>query len=108
MSSSPRTGADGSFAPAARRAPSGQPAVRAGEGRADASGRFEIRLNGPVPMGESRLRVFGEALNLETRLRLSPPAPPDAGPVRFQDAADGLRIDWMTPGGGVQTTQILR
>lgn len=82
--------------------------VRAGEGRTDASGRFEIRLNGPVPMGESRLRVFGEALNLETRLRLSPPAPPDAGPVRFQDAADGLRIDWMTPGGGVQTTQILR
>lgn len=80
---------------------------RAGEGRADAQGRFEIRLNGPVPMGESRLRVFGEGLSLETRLRLSPPAPPEAGPVRIQDEAGGLRIDWLTPGGGVQTTQVL-
>lgn len=80
---------------------------RAGEGRADASGRFEIRLNGPAPMGESRLRVFGEGLNLETRLRLSPPVPPEGGPVRAQDGGPGLRIDWMTPGGGVQTTQIL-
>jgi len=80
---------------------------RAGEGRADPKGRFEIRLNGPAPMGESRLRVFGEGLNLETRIRLSPPAPLTAGPVRAEDRGQGLRIDWMTPGGGVQTTQIL-
>ncbi|MFM8375876.1 MAG: hypothetical protein ACKN9P_07460 [Phenylobacterium sp.] len=80
---------------------------RAGEGRVNAAGRFEIRLNGPAPMGESRLRVFGEGLNLETRLRLSPPAPPESGPVRSQDRGEGLRIDWMTPAGGVQTTQIL-
>jgi hypothetical protein len=80
---------------------------RAGEGRVDAAGRFEIRLNGPAPMGESRLRVFGEGLNLETRLRLSPPSQPQAGPVSAQDRGEGLRIDWMTPAGGVQTTQIL-
>ena len=80
---------------------------RAGEGRADPKGRFEIRLNGPAPMGESRLRVFGEGLNLETRIRLSPPAPPEGGPVRAEDRGQGLRVDWMTPGGGIQTTQII-
>lgn len=81
---------------------------RAGEGRVDAAGRFEIRLNGPAPMGESRLRVFGGGLNLETVLRLSPPSPPATGPVSVQDRGEGLRIDWMTPAGGVQTTQVLR
>ncbi len=80
---------------------------RAGEARTDASGRFEIRLNGPAPTGESRLRVFGEGLNLETLLRVSPPAPLDAGPMRVVVQGQGLRIDWLTPGGGIQTTQIL-
>lgn len=80
---------------------------RAGEGRSEASGRYEIRLNGPVPMGESRLRVFGEGLNREMLLRLSPPAPLVDGPVRVTPQVGGLRIDWMTPGGGVQSTQVL-
>lgn len=80
---------------------------RAGTGRTDAAGHFEIRLDGPVPTGESRLRIFGEGVNRETQLRLSPPAPPEAGPVRAVAQGPGLRIDWLTPGGGVQTTQIL-
>ncbi len=80
---------------------------RAGEGRSDVSGRYEIRLNGPVPMGESRLRVFGEGLNREMVLRLSSPAPLVEGPVRVTPLVGGTRIDWMTPGGGVQSTEVL-
>lgn len=80
---------------------------RAGSGRSDASGRFEIRLDGPLATGESRLRLFGEGVNRETLLRLSPPAPLEEGPVRAVPEGVGLRIDWLTPGGGLQTTQIL-
>ena len=80
---------------------------RSGDGRTDAAGRFEIRLDGPVATGESRLRIFGEGLNRETTLRLSAPAPLEAGPVRAVPDGAGLRIDWLTPGGGIQTTQIL-
>lgn len=80
---------------------------RSGDGRTDAAGRFEIRLDGPVATGESRLRIFGGGLNREIVLRLSAPAPLEAGPVRTVPDGAGLRIDWMTPGGGIQTTQIL-
>lgn len=80
---------------------------RAGEGRVGAAGRYEIRLSGPAPMGESRLRVFGEGLNREIVMRLSPPGLPIDGPVKAIQQGAGLRIDWITPGGGVQTTQIL-
>jgi len=80
---------------------------RSGDGRTDASGRFEIRLDGPVATGESRLRIFGDGLNRETVLRLSAPAPLEARPVRAIPDGTGLRIDWRTPGGGIQTTQIL-
>lgn len=80
---------------------------RSGDGRTDSSGRFEIRLDGPVATGESRLRIFGGGLNRETVLRLSAPAPLEAGPVRALPDGAGLRVDWRTPGGGIQTTQIL-
>ena len=80
---------------------------RAGNGRTDPTGRFEIRLDGPAPTGENRLRIFGEGMNREILLRLSPPAPLGAGPVRAVTQGSGLRIDWLTPSGGVQTTQIL-
>ncbi|MFM8820212.1 MAG: hypothetical protein ACKOD3_06645 [Phenylobacterium sp.] len=80
---------------------------RAGEGGTGPSGRYEIRLKGPVPMGESRLRIFGAGLNRETVLRLSPPKAPVDGPFRVLPQAAGLRVDWITPGGGLQSTQIL-
>jgi hypothetical protein len=34
----------------------------------------------------------------------APPAPLAQGPVRSQLTDAGLRVDWMTPGGGVQST----
>jgi hypothetical protein len=40
-------------------------------------------------------------------VEVSPPLPATAGPVRSTLSAGGWRIDWMTPGGGLQTTQLL-
>jgi hypothetical protein len=80
---------------------------RMGEGRADDTGVFEIRLKGPAPPGANRLRIFGDGIRAERTLNLSPTAPPAGGPLRVTPQGAGLRIDWLTPGGGVQSTQIL-
>ena len=37
----------------------------------------------------------------------SPAAPLVYGPVRADRTPMGWRIDWMTPGGGVQTTLLI-
>jgi hypothetical protein len=78
-----------------------------GEGRTDEAGVFEIRLKGPAPAGANRLRIFGDGIRAERTLSLSPTVPPVGGPLRVTPQGAGLRIDWMTPGGGVQSTQIL-
>ena len=80
---------------------------RMGEGRADDAGVFEIRLKGPVPPGANRLRIFGDGISAERTLYLSPTVPPVGGPLRVTPQGTGLRVDWLTPGGGVQSTQIL-
>ena len=80
---------------------------RMGEGRADDAGVFEIRLKGPAPPGANRLRIFGDGISAERTLNLSPTVPPVGGPLRVTPQGTGLRIDWLTPGGGVQSTQIL-
>ena len=80
---------------------------RMGEGRADDAGIFEIRLKGPAPPGANRLRIFGDGISEERTLNLSPTVPPVGGPLRVTPQGAGLRIDWLTPGGGVQSTQIL-
>jgi len=36
--------------------------------------------------------------------QVTPAAPLVDGPLRSQLTSAGLRVDWMTPGGGVQST----
>lgn len=80
---------------------------QAAEGRSDGAGRFEISLPQPVASGRHRLEVEGDGFTSETTVSVSPPADLDAGPLRAQPTAEGLRADWLTPGGGVQSTLIL-
>jgi hypothetical protein len=51
--------------------------------------------------------VAGEGGEQQIVLEVTPPQPPTNGPVRSTLTALGWRVDWMTPGGGVQTTQLL-
>jgi hypothetical protein len=37
-------------------------------------------------------------------VQVTPAAPLAQGPLRSQLTSAGLRVDWMTPGGGVQST----
>ena len=75
----------------------------AGEARADADGRFSFaipRLSG----GPHRIEATGVAFIDEIMLDSSPAAPLADWPLRSQLTRQGLRADWLTPGGGVQST----
>lgn len=78
-----------------------------GEGKGDANGRFSLSLTGPLAPGRHTLKVFGDGLNQVLSIDATPAAPLREGPFRAKPDRSGLRVDWMTPGGGVQTTLIL-
>jgi hypothetical protein len=72
--------------------------------RADADGRFMVALNEPLATGSHVLAVTGAGKRSETAMTVSPAEPPNPGPFRATPIPGGWRIDWRTPGGGVQST----
>ncbi|RAK61052.1 hypothetical protein DJ021_15150 [Phenylobacterium hankyongense] len=76
---------------------------QAADARADAQGRYSVALPRLAP-GPHRLEVKGDGFYDAVAVEASPPAPLADGPLRSQFSPGGLRADWMTPGGGVQST----
>ncbi|MFT4254201.1 MAG: hypothetical protein QM608_17175, partial [Caulobacter sp.] len=74
------------------------------EGKVDAQGRFSLSLASPLKAGEHTVQVAGEGGENLVRLEVSSPAPLTGGPLHAERFEGGWRADWMTPGGGVQTT----
>lgn len=81
--------------------------VTRGEGKVDGEGRFSISLDQPLAGGTHVIQVAGEGGEQQVAVDVGPPLPPTAGPAASTLTAAGWRIDWMTPGGGVQSTQLL-
>ncbi len=79
------------------------------EGRADASGRYEASLGSPDPIqaGSHQIQIFGDGFTDQALVEVSPGAPLAQGPLRGQLTPAGLRVDWMTPGGGEQSTLLV-
>jgi hypothetical protein len=73
------------------------------EVRADNGGRFSFTLPRLRP-GAHRIEAVGVRLTDTLAFDTTPPAPLVAGPLRSQVTGEGLRADWLTPGGGVQST----
>ncbi|MFZ0267798.1 hypothetical protein [Caulobacter sp.] len=78
-----------------------------GEGKVGADGRFSISLDQPLAEGAHTIQVAGEGGEQQVVVDVSQPLPATAGPMRSTLSAAGWRVDWMTPGGGLQTTQLL-
>jgi len=80
------------------------------EGRADEAGRYVASLPGPgqpaVRPGAHQLEMSGDGFADTATFTLGAVAPLAEGPMRSQLTPAGLRLDWMTPGGGVQSTLI--
>jgi hypothetical protein len=72
--------------------------------RVDGDGRFMLSLNEPLVAGSHVLTITGAGHRTAATLTVSPAEPPAAGPFTAEPAAGGWRIDWRTPGGGLQST----
>ncbi|MFI4966903.1 MAG: hypothetical protein ACHP9T_16250 [Caulobacterales bacterium] len=79
------------------------------EGRANPSGRYEASLGTPTPIrpGTHKVQLFGDGFSDQAVVEVSPAAPLAEGPLRSQLTSAGLRVDWMTPGGGEQSTLLI-
>jgi hypothetical protein len=82
---------------------------QAAEGRADAAGRYvgSLGSQSPIRAGAHQLQVAGDGFADQVTAQLSAAAPLADGPMRSQLTPAGLRVDWMTPGGGVQSTLLV-
>lgn len=75
--------------------------------RADADGRYSIALGATMARGDHEAAVQAGADVTRARFTVGAAAPIAGPPFRGQRQADRWRIDWITPGGGVQTTYVL-
>lgn len=76
------------------------------DGRSTAAGRFTISLTQPLPPGAHTIKIYNDGAENSATIDTSPAASLVDGPFRSSSTAAGLRVDWMTPGGGVQSTVI--
>jgi hypothetical protein len=76
-------------------------------GQAGDDGRFILSLSEPLAPGPHDIQVSGEGGEQRITVETSPAARLIDGPVRAQRLENAWRVDWMTPGGGVQTTFLM-
>lgn len=82
--------------------------VISGGGRADDNGRFFVALKDPMSRGAHDIQIGGEGGEDQVAIAATPPMALTSGPVRAERVPTGWRVDWVTPGGGVQTTLLIR
>lgn len=76
-------------------------------GRADGAGRFHLSLVQPLTAGRHQVRILGDNFDLDATIDATPGGELGGAPFRTLRTPDGLRVDWLTPGGGLQSTWIL-
>jgi hypothetical protein len=77
------------------------------EGRSDAAGRFSIAFNQPIAEGRRQVEAVGEDWQARAVFEVTPAEPVAGAPYRAAAMPGGVRVDWMTPGGGLQSSLIL-
>jgi hypothetical protein len=76
----------------------------AGEGRANAQGIFTVPLSRTLAPSAHTLTATSALGSASAAFEASPASAIARPPFTASRAASSWRIDWMTPGGGVQTT----
>ena len=82
-------------------------AAAPGEVKADGQGRFFIASPAVLKPGRHQIRVQSGAQAAQADIAVGPPGPISGQPFRAARQGGAWRVDWMTPGGGVQTSLIL-
>ena len=83
----------------------GRPAAT--NGRVGEDGRFSLPFGAPITGGEHRIAVQGDGFQASARVAVTPGEDPETGAFRSVPTPYGERIDWLTPGGGLQSTLLL-
>ncbi len=78
--------------------------VERGAVRGDGSGRFSLALDEPIAPGPHTIALVESGRRSDVTLDVTPPGPLPAIPIRAERTGSGWRVDWTTPGGGLQTT----
>ena len=78
-----------------------------GRTQADGQGRFALALDEPLAAGDHQLELDEASARAQARIAVSPASALTGGPFLAAVTSSGWRIDWMTPGGGVQTTLLI-
>ncbi len=78
-----------------------------GEARANDRGRFSVSLSAGLKPGDHEARVESGDQSAAAKFSVDPPRPVSGLPYRGERTPVGWRVDWLTPGGGEQTTLIL-
>jgi hypothetical protein len=78
--------------------------ARRGETKSDSQGRFVIPLTEPLKPGAHAFEVAGQGGQDLRQVDIGGPAHLTGGPYAGVRTDFGWRVDWMTPGGGEQTT----
>jgi hypothetical protein len=71
------------------------------------AGSFSVAIDEPLAFADHQLEVVDGGRRGEARPRLTPAQPLSGGPYRATLTPTAWRIDWLTPGGGLQTTLLL-
>lgn len=77
-----------------------------GVGKTDSQGRFHLAIERPLSAGALSFEIAGDSGEQAVVIPVSR-APELTVPFRATRSANAWRIDWMTPGGGAQSTLIL-
>ena len=96
------------------RAPPGAPlslrvdGVERGQATAGADGRFVMPINQPLNGGNHNFDLVAADKEEQAQAAIGAPVRLTSAPFLAIRSGGGWRIDWLTPGGGEQTTLILR
>jgi hypothetical protein len=78
--------------------------VARGGVRTNAEGRFFLALDEPVAMGSHTITLLAGGKRAAVTVDVTPAGPMPSIPLLAARTRSGWRVDWTTPGGGLQTT----
>jgi len=81
----------------------------AGETHASPHSHFSLALTSVLKPGAHQIQIQSGGASAQVRITVGPPPQAAAGDLPYHGARvdGGWRIDWLTPGGGPQTTLVL-
>ena len=81
--------------------------VERGQATADQNGRFVLSLSQPLTVGPHDFELTSPSGGVRFSAQIGATTPPPAGaPFAAQREGGAWRVDWITPGGGEQTTLV--